>query len=219
MTHPLIDSIPRPHLRGWFHAVAAIAAVALAPIVIALGPGGGARWIVAAYALAVIGLFGVSASYHRLAWGTRAHGFMCHLDHSMIFVFIAATYTPIAAFLLEGRARTLILALVWGGAIAGIVRRLVWPDAPRWVAVLPYLAVGWAAVLVVDDVWVSIGVAGFVLLLVGGLLYSLGAAVYASARPNPWPRWFGNHEIFHLLVVIAVATHYVTVNFFALPKA
>jgi hemolysin III len=201
------------------HALAAIAAIALAPIVITMGPGGGARWIVALYALAVVGLFGVSAGYHTLAWGTRAHGLMCHLDHSMIFVFIAATYTPLAVFVLEGRARPLILALVWGGAIAGILRRFVWPDAPRWVAILPYLAVGWAAILVVDDMWVAMGVAGFVLLLVGGLLYSIGAAVYATARPNPWPRWFGHHEVFHLLVVVAVAAHYVTVNFFALPKA
>lgn len=219
MTNPLNLELNRPHLRGWSHAVAALVASALAPIVIVMGPGGGARWIVAVYALAVVGLFGVSAAYHRLAWGTSAHELWNHIDHSMIFVFIAATYTPLAAFTLEGGSRTLILALVWGGAILGITRRLAWPHAPRWVTVVPYLAVGWAAVLVVDELWVTIGVAGFVLLLVGGLLFSAGAAIYAAARPNPWPGWFGHHEIFHLLVVVAVAVHYVTVNFFALPKA
>lgn len=214
-----LSTLERPYLRGWSHALAFLAAVCLAPIVIVLGPGGSARWIVAIYALAVVGLFGVSAGYHRLAWGTRAHGVMNHVDHSMIFVFIAATYTPLAAFTLEGGARSLILGLVWGGALLGIARRLAWPDAPSWLTVLPYLAVGWAAVLVVDDLWRTVGVAGFVLLLVGGLLYSVGAVIYASARPNPWPRWFGHHEIFHLLVIAAVAVHYVTVNFFALPKA
>ena len=219
MALPLLDAPPRPHLRGWLHALAAVAAVSLAPIVITLGPGGGARWVVAVYALAVVGLFGVSAGYHRLAWGTRAQGVMSHVDHSMIFVFIAATYTPFAVFLLEGRNQIIILALVWGGAIAGIVRRLLWPHASGWITVAPYLAVGWAIVFVVDDIWISLGVAGFILLAVGGLLYSLGAAVYASARPNPWPRWFGHHEVFHLLVVVAVAAHYVSVNFFALPKA
>jgi len=219
MSNPLTFDVARPHLRGWSHALATVAAVVLAPIVIVMGPGGGARWVVSIYALAVVGLFGVSAAFHRLAWGTRAHELMNHLDHTMIFVFIAATYTPLAVFALEGASRALILALVWGGAFAGVVRRLAWPQAPRWVTIIPYLAVGWAAVLVVDELWMEIGVAGSVLLLVGGLLYSLGAAIYASARPNPWPRWFGHHEIFHLLVIAAVAVHYVSVNFFALPKA
>lgn len=198
--------------------IAAIAAIALAPILIVFAPTG-ARWPAAIYAAGVIGVFVVSASYHRLAWPTRFRSLFRRLDHSMIFVFIAATYTPFAALGLEGTASTFILWFVWCGAAVGISLRLLWIDAPGWVVVVPYLVVGWCIVFVIDDLWRSLGVAAFVLLLVGGLLYSLGAAVYARRSPNPSARWFGYHEVFHLLVVLAVAVHYVAVAFTALPAA
>jgi len=209
----------RPILRGWSHVAGAIAALVLAPILIVATQSGRPRAVAAVYAVGVIALFAVSAFYHRVAWPTRFAAFFRRLDHSMIFVFIAATYTPIAAFVLEGSASTFILWFVWSGALVGALIRMMWIDAPRSVVVLPYVAVGWCVIFVIDDVWRQIGVAGFVLLLAGGALYTLGGAVYAGKRPNPSPKWFGYHEVFHLLVVAAVAVHYVAVVFYALPQA
>jgi len=170
------------------------------------------------YSAATIGLFGVSATYHRFHWRERAHSVLRRIDHSMIFVAIAATYTPVALALPNGPG-ALILSLVWTGAAAGVATQLFWPTVQRGVVVSLYVVVGWAALLVIDDVWRSIGVTGFVLLIAGGILHTAGAAVYARQRPNPFPIWFGFHEIFHLFVVAAVATHYVAVSFFALPSA
>jgi len=138
------------------------------------------------------------------------------LDHSMIFIVIAATYTPIAAVALPDPQGRLILTIVWAGAIGGVLLNLAWPQAPRPVVVAPYLIVGWVAVVVVVDVWRALGVAGFILLVAGGLLHSFGAVVYARKRPDPWPTVFGFHELFHLFVIGGIACHYVVVAFFAL---
>ena len=211
--------LPKPVFRGWSHAVAALAATAIAPIVIALGPGGGDRAVVAVYAIAVIGVFGVSAAYHRFDWSPAMQAIIRRLDHSMIFVFIAATYTPVGFFALNPGAARLVLSVVWSGALLGVIGRVVWLNAPRWVLIAPYPVVGWAALLVIGDIWRGLGVAGSTLLFIGGGLYTLGALIYAARRPDPWPRWFGYHEIFHLLVVAAVALHYVAIAFFALPLA
>jgi hemolysin III len=207
---------PKPRLRGWSHVAACLAAVALCPILIVFSPG--ARVPASLYGAATIGLFGVSATYHRFRWRERAHSVLRRIDHSMIFVAIAATYTPVALALPDGPG-ALILSLVWTGAAAGVATQLFWPTVPRGVVVSLYVVVGWAALLVIDDVWRSLGVTGFVLLITGGILHTAGAAVYARQRPNPFPTWFGFHEIFHLFVVAAVATHYVAVGFFALPSA
>ena len=206
---------PKPRLRGWSHALAAIVAVAMAPIVIALSPG--VRAAAAIHAVAIIGLFSISALYHRFRWGPRMHTVLRRLDHSMIFVAIAATYTPIAIAALPSGPGRLILTVAWVGAAIGVGTQLLWPSAPRALTVALYIAVGWAAILVIDDIWRAVGLAGFVLLLVGGLLHTVGAVVYATQRPDPWPGWFGFHEIFHLFVVAAIATHYVLVTTIALP--
>ena len=211
--------LPKPVFRGWSHTVAAVAAVALAPIVISLGPGGADRAVVAVYAIAVVGVFGVSAAYHRFNWSPPKLAMFRRLDHSMIFVFIAASYTPVGFFALDTGAAQLVLSVVWSGALLGVVGRVVWLNAPRWVLIAPYPIVGWAALLVIGDVWRGMGTAGGTLLFVGGGLYTLGVIIYATHRPNPWPRWFGYHEIFHLLVVAAVAVHYVAIAFFAIPLA
>jgi hemolysin III len=137
----------------------------------------------------------------------------------MIFVAIAGTYTPIAVFALSDGVAKVVLPIVWVGAIIGIIVRNTWPDAPKPLAAAPYVAVGWVAVFVMLDMWRELGVAGFTLVAVGGLLYTVGAAVYAFRRPNPWPRTFGYHEIFHLFVIAGAALHYVSVAFVALPKA
>ncbi len=207
---------PKPRLRGWSHAVAAMAAIALCPIVIVFSPG--VRAAAAVHAGATIGLFAISALYHRFWWGPRMHTVLRRLDHSMIFVAIAATYTPIAIAVLPPGPGRLILTVAWVGAAIGVSTQLLWPGAPRALTVSLYIAVGWAAMLVIDDIWHGLGPAGFALLLIGGLLHTTGAVVYATQRPDPWPGWFGFHEIFHLFVVAAIAVHYVMVATIALPK-
>ena len=213
----LAIALPRPHLRGWSHVAACAAAIALCPIVIVFSPG--ARTAAAIYSGAIIGLFGISAAYHRFHWGDTMEAVMKRLDHSMIFIAIAATYTPIAVVALPDGPGSLILRVVWIGAIAGVVTQLFWPDAPRPILVTLYITVGWAALLVIDDIWRSLGVGGFILLMAGGLLHTVGAVVYATKRPDPWPRWFGFHEIFPVFVIAAIAAHYVVVATIALPMA
>lgn len=205
----------RPLLKGWSHIIAAVAAVVLCPILIALSPDG-TRWPAAVFSIGVIALFTISGIYHRVQWGERAFNFMRRLDHSMIFVVIAATYTPIAAVALPQTEGRLILAIAWAGAVGGVVLHLAWPSAPRAVIVAPYLMIGWVAIIVIADIWRAIGVAGFILMLTGGILHSVGALIYARKWPDPWPTVFGFHEVFHLFVIAGIACHYVLVAFFAL---
>ncbi|MEM7141801.1 MAG: hemolysin III family protein [Actinomycetota bacterium] len=209
----------KPFFRGRSHEYAFVVALTLAPIMIVVTPGIVPRFVVALYVSAIAGLFGISALYHRVDWSPRARARMKRLDHSMIFVAIAGTYTPIAAFALSPGVARIVLPVVWVGAIAGIAVRNLWPEAPKPLATAPYVAVGWVAMFVMVDVWRSLGVAGFTLVAVGGVLYTVGAAIYAFRRPNPWPRLFGYHEIFHLLVIAGAALHYVSVAFVVLPKA
>lgn len=206
----------RPLLRGWSHLIAAIAAIVLAPLLIISADGATAVAAASIYAAGVIALFVVSGTYHRVFFTTRFAKVARRLDHSMIFVFIAATYTPIAALALDGWRSTFVLWFVWIGAAAGIAINMFWLDAPSWATVAPYLVVGWCIAPFVVDVARGLGAGGFTLVLIGGLLYTAGAIVYAMRRPNPSPRWFGYHEIFHLLVIAAVATHYAAVAFVVL---
>lgn len=205
----------RPLLKGWSHFVAAIAAITLCPIMIVLAPEG-TRAVTAIFTAGVIALFGISGVYHLFEWKPRVHGILQRLDHSMIFIVIAATYTPIAAVALPQFEGRLIMAIVWTGAIGGAVLHLAWPNAPRRILVGLYLAVGWAALLVIVDIWRELGVAGFTLLAVGGLLHTIGGVIYALKRPDPWPTIFGFHEVFHLFVIGGIACHYVMIAFFTL---
>ena len=207
----------RPVLRGWSHLIAAVAAIVVCPLVIVFSPG--LRTAVAIYAAAVIGLFLVSGTYHTVLWGTRAEGFARRLDHAMIFVLIAATYTPIAVSSLPRNAATLILVVVWTGAVMGLATQLTRRSLPRRLIVSLYIVVGWAITPVVHLLWGVLGVTGFGLLLIGGVLHTVGAVIYATERPNPYPRWFGFHEIFHLLVIGAVAAHYVVIAFVISPSS
>ena len=209
----------RPVLRGTSHQVAFVAALTLAPLLIATAPRIGPRLVTSVYAVAVVGLFGVSALYHRGPWGERGRAVMRRLDHSMIFVVIAATYTPIAAFGLPYSTARWILPTVWIGAAIGVAGRLLWTSAPSVVVASPYLLLGWVGVIATDDILHGLGPAGFVLVMTGGGLFTIGAVVYAFHRPDPWPRWFGYHEIFHLFVIAGVALHYVAIAFFAIPLA
>ena len=217
---PEAEPLPeKPHLRGFTHLLAFVSALTLAPLMIVTAPGVFPRFVIALYALAIVGLFGMSALYHRINWSPGTRAVMRRLDHSMIFIAIAATYTPIALFAISGTAGRVVLGIVWIGAALGILSRLAWLDAPAPVVAIPYLTVGWACLVVVHELWRSLGVAGFVLVLVGGLLFTVGAIAFASRRPRLSPRWFGYHEAWHVMVIAGVAVHYVAVAFVVLPKA
>ncbi len=207
----------KPAFRGLLHLLAFASALTLAPILIVVTPGIADRFIVAIYALSIVGLFGVSAMYHRVHWGERSALRVRKLDHSMIFVATAATHTPIALMALPTRPGWILFGVVWGGAVLGIVGRVFFPNAPYWMVATPYVLVGWSSLFVINHVWSSLHLAGFILLLVGGLLYTVGAVIYALHRPNPWPAHFGYHELFHALTVAAAACHYVTIAFFLRP--
>ena len=156
-------------------------------------------------------MFGTSALYHRLTWQPKQRKIMKRLDHSMIFVFIAGTYTPFIFTVIHGAERWVLFGVVWGGALAGITVRMAWLAAPRWLTISLYIALGWVAVFVMPEILHGAGVASLVLLLAGGLLYSGGAVVYALRRPDPLPTLFGYHEIFHACTVVAYVCHAVSV--------
>src|SRR3954470_4442770 len=205
----------RPRMRGWLHLFAffgsIIAAGVLIPLAFVHGPRAG--WPVTVYCLNILGLFGVSALYHRRRWSPRGWKLMKRADHSMIFLFIAGTYTPFALLAVPEPAGWWLLGAVWTGAALGIALKMVWPHAPRWLGVPIYLGLGWAAVFVLVDILNLVGVTVLVLMAVGGLLYSVGAIAYASKRPNPWPGTFGYHEVFHAMTIVAAACHYIAVYF------
>jgi hemolysin III len=211
------DALLKPRLRGVSHQWAALVAVVLLLPLALTAQGGRARLAAVIYGVAVCGLFGVSALYHRHDWGPRARAWMRRADHSMIFVFIAATYTPVALLVLHGTLATVILAVVWGGAAGGVILNLLWTTAPKWVSALVYVALGWVAIAAVPQLWDGLGWLAVLGLGAGGLLYTAGAVVYASERPDPAPRVFGYHEVFHVLVIAAAAAHYAVIAFGVLP--
>ena len=209
---------PKPRLRGRLHQASFVFAMAAGAVMVtaaALTSHSALAIVsISVYAATVLGLFGISALYHRWPWRTdRSRAMMRRLDHSMIFVFIAGTYTPVAAIALTSPARLWVLAVVWAGALGGVALQLAWPGAPRWVGVPIYLALGWVAVFVLPDLLHQVGVAALVLLLCGGALYTVGAVCYAVKRPDPWPATFGYHEFFHAATVLAALLHYVAIWF------
>ncbi|HEX3732184.1 MAG TPA: hemolysin III family protein [Mycobacteriales bacterium] len=201
-------------MRGWIHLYAFAVAV-VGGIVLCSLAGSRPGWVplasCAVYAMTSCGLFGISALYHRRTWRPLGYAVMKRLDHAMIFIFIAGTYTPFSLLLLPKRTGEILLGVVWLAAIAGATMKLIWPRAPRWVAVPLYLAIGWAAVVVLPDMMTSGGVAALVLLGTGGLAYTIGAIFYATKWPNPWPKVFGHHEFFHAATVVAAICHNVAV--------
>jgi hemolysin III len=203
----------RPRMRGWLHLFAffgaIVAAAVLIPLAFVHGPRAG--WPVTVYCLTILGLFGVSALYHRRRWSPRGWKLMKRADHSMIFLFIAGTYTPFSFLAVPEPTGWWLLGTVWTGALLGVALKMVWPHAPRWLGVPIYLALGWAAVFVLVDILDLVGVTVLVLMAVGGLLYSAGAIAYASKRPNPWPGTFGYHEVFHAMTIVAALCHYIAV--------
>lgn len=207
----VVDEI-KPKLRGWLHAGTFPAALAAGIVLIALAPTTAARVSCAIYAVTAALLFGTSGAYHRVNWSPRIHTVLQRLDHANIFLIIAGTYTPFAVLLLSTRHATQLLCIVWGGALAGVALRLFWASAPRWLSTPVYVALGWVAVLYLPQLLRAGGTAVLVLLLVGGALYTAGGVVYALRRPDPSPRWFGFHEVFHACTLAAFAVHYVAVS-------
>jgi hemolysin III len=212
--HPQVRVKPR--LRGVLHQYAFFVSLASGTLLVLLAPTTRASVAAAIYAASVSALFGVSAIYHRVTWTGPARRRMRRLDHAMIFLLIAGTYTPVGLLVLQGTLATVVLAVVWGGAMAGIVLELA-RTGPRWLGVAVYLALGWVAVVTMPQLFVRLGIAGGLLIVAGGLVYSAGAAVYALRRPDPVPAVFGYHEVFHLLVVVGVAAHFLAISLFALP--
>jgi hemolysin III len=206
--------LAKPRLRGVSHQWAFFCSLVTGSALVVAAPAGRPTVASAIYAASVAALFGTSALYHRITWSTAsARRWMRRLDHSMIFLLIAGTYTPFALLVLEGTLATVILIVVWAGALGGIVLKLVWIDAPKSVVALLYVALGWVAVAAFPDLIDGLGVTSTVLVVAGGLLYTAGAAVYAFRRPDPVPAVFGYHEIFHALVIAAAALQYAVVVF------
>jgi hemolysin III len=206
-----VDAV-KPKLRGWLHAGTFPVAVIAGAVLVVLAPAGPGRDASAVFAVTAALLFGVSAIYHRGRWSPPAHRVLKRLDHANIFLIIAGTYTPFTVLLLPGRQGRILLGLIWSGALLGVALRLLWADAPRWLFTPVYIALGWAAVFYLPEFLHSGGPAVLILLITGGALYSVGGVVYAAQRPNPSPQWFGFHEVFHALTLVAFVTHYAAVS-------
>jgi len=209
----------KPRLRGWLHLGTAPVTLAAGIVLIALSPTAATRWGSVVYVVSAVMLFTTSAIYHRGRWSPRVGGLLRRADHANIFLLIAGTYTPFCLLLLSGTTRIVMLTVIWTGALLGIGFRVFWMGAPRWLHTPVYMLFGCAAVVVLPEFargseryGVGIGVAVMALIAVGGALYLLGGAVYGFRRPNPWPTWFGFHEVFHTLTIMAFVSHYVGIS-------
>jgi hemolysin III len=208
----------KPRLRGVFHQWAFFVALVAGAALVIAAPSGRATFASSVYAVSVVAMFGASALYHRVDWRSlAARRWMRRLDHSMIYLLIAGTYTPFALLVLDGRLARAVLIAVWGGAAVGITLKLLWPDTPKWLTASVYIVLGWVAVIAFPELAEHLGLVGMTLVAGGGVLYTAGAVVYALRRPDPAPAVFGYHEIFHVLVIAAAALQYVAVAAYALP--
>lgn len=204
-------SSQKPSLRGVSHHAAALVALGAGLVLVALAPPGRATVASAVYSASLVTMFSVSALYHRPTWSPSARQWMRRLDHAAIFLLIAGTFTPFGLLALEGEAASEMLLVAWGGALLGICQTLLWVRAPKALKAMLYLALGWAAVPYMPALLEALGSGGLALLAVGGILYSGGALIYVLRRPNPLPESFGYHEVFHVLVILASACHFIAV--------
>jgi len=209
----------RPRLRGVSHRYAFFVSLLAGVALVHRASGERAAAAAGTYALSLSALFGVSALYHGVTWSARARRWMRRLDHAMIFLLIAGTYTPFGLLVLDGSLAALVLAVVWTGALVGMTASLAWIDAPRWLSAAVYVALGWVAVAAFPQLVLHLGILPTAMLVLGGLLYSAGAAVYALRRPDPAPAVFGYHEVFHAFVIAAAVAHYAVVAFVVLPRS
>lgn len=202
----------KPKLRGWLHLATAPLALVSFLVLLVLADTKTARAGAAVFMVSALLLFVVSAVYHTAKWGEGVRQALKRFDHSNIFVMIAGSYTPFTLLLLEPKHAAIMLSIVWGGALLGVAFKVFWLSAPRWVYVPLYIALGWAAVLYWNEFVEKASTAVLVLMIVGGLLYTLGALVYGFKKPDPFPRWFGFHEVFHAMTIAAFVVHYVGVS-------
>jgi len=210
----------KPSLRGVTHQWAFFVSLALGAALVLTAPPGRATAAAAIYAACVAVLFGSSALYHRVNWRSAgARRWMRRLDHSAIFLLIAGSYTPFAVLVIHGTLGDVILAVVWTGAAGGILLKLAWIDAPKWVVTAIYVALGWVVLAAASDLFAELGPIAASMVALGGVLYTAGALVYAFGRPDPVPSVFGYHEVFHVLVIVAAALQYAVVAFWVLPAA
>jgi hemolysin III len=214
----LPDGLVKPRLRGVSHQYAFFVSLGCGVGLILAASGGRARLAATIYAVAVSALLGTSALYHRVTWRPSARRWMKRLDHSMIFVLIAGTYTPVALLALKGSLASTILIVLWVGALGGVIFKLAWIDAPKWLFAAVYVILGLVTAAIFGELPAKIGWLGAAGIALGGLLYVTGAVIYASGRPNPWPKVFGYHEIFHALVLAAAGLHYAVIAFAVLPR-
>jgi hemolysin III len=205
-------TVTKPKLRGWLHAGMFPVSLAAGIVLVAGAPPGEARIAAAIFSLASVLLFGTSALFHRGNWSLRVKGVLRRMDHSNIFLIIAGSYTPFAMLGLPEDQGRLLLTIVWSGALLGVLFRIFWIRAPRWLYTTLYLVVGWVAVFFLPELIDGVGVAVVVLIIVGGCLYTLGALVYGLKWPNPWHGWFGFHEVFHAFTIAAFTVHYIAVS-------
>ena len=208
----------KPRLRGVSHQWAFFVSLVLGAVLVLSAPSERAAWAAGVYATCVALLFGTSALYHRITWrSVSARMWMRRLDHSAIFLLIAGSYTPFALLVIDGTLADVILAVVWIGAIGGVILNLLWVSAPRWLTALIYVLLGWVAVAAVPDLVSELGLTATFMVGLGGVLYTVGAVVYALKRPDPVPTVFGYHEVFHALVIVAAAVQYAVIAFWVLP--
>jgi len=208
----------RPKLRGVSHQWACVAAVVAGAVLVWRAPSGRATAVALVYALSMVGLFGVSALYHRVVWMPAARRWMRRLDHSMIYVFMAGSATPVALLVVGGTLGTVLLCVAWGGALLGAAMNLAWIDAPRALKAAGYVALGWVGLLALPEIVAVLGLVPTALFLGGGVIYTAGAVIYAKRRPDPCPAVFGYHEVFHALVIVAALVQFVAVAGYVLPR-
>lgn len=220
---PLATPLAKPLLRGWSHLVAFTTVAVLGTLIVSTGSVSPSQrlWL-SIYVLGTLTMFGVSSLYHRLRWSSRARAVMSRLDHSAIFLAIVGAYTPVMATALHGWQMAAVLGSAWGGAIVGIAVEWLPVKFPRLKAPRPlftaiYVVVGWSALLALPQLYSGLGAVGFGLVIGGGLLYTAGAVVYAIKRPDPWPRVFGFHEVFHMFTIAGAGTHMAAIAFCVVP--
>ena len=216
---PVAEAIAvKPRMRGLSHYYAFFVSLAAGTVLVATAPRGLATWTAFVYALSISAMLGASALLHRGTWTPGQARILTKLDHTCIYLLIAGTYTPISLIAMSGVIRVLVFSVVWLGAIVGVALEWLWYRPPRGWVTTNYITVGWVALIALPQLWTSLGVAGFLLVFLGGVSYTVGAVIHAAQRPDPWPEVFGYHELFHVFVLVALVLHFAAIAFVVLPK-
>jgi hemolysin III len=208
----------KPRMRGLSHYYAFFLSLVAGTLLVTTAPRGLATWTALVYAVSVSAMLGASSLLHRGSWTPEQARILTKLDHTCIYLLIAGTYTPISLIAMSGVIRVLVFTVVWLGAVVGIALEWIWYRPPRGWVTTNYIVVGWVALIALPQLWTSLGVAGFLLVLLGGVSYTVGAVIHAAQRPDPWPEVFGYHELFHVFVLVALVLHFAAIAFVVLPK-